>query len=72
MSQSLEVLQAQLAALQAAYASGALEVTSEGKRVRYGDADDLLKRIRVIQGEIAAASTGAAGPVAGFATFRRI
>ncbi len=62
--------QTELDALKAAYAQGILRLTYEGKTVEYGSADDLLRRIRVIEGELAAAS-GKAQPVAGFATFRR-
>ncbi len=62
--------QTELDALKAAYAQGILRITYEGKTVEYGSADDLLRRIRVIEGEIAA-GTGAARPVAGFASFRR-
>ena len=60
----------ELEALRRAFASGTTRVTYDGKTVEYGTADDLLKRIRLIEGEMA----GAAGrplPVAGFAGFRR-
>lgn len=63
--------QLELDALKSAYAAGALRVTFEGKTVEYGNADDLLKRIRVITAEIAATTTGNARPVAGFAGYRR-
>ena len=62
--------QAELDALKSAFASGTLEVTFEGKRVKYGDANDLLTRIRAIESEIAAGSNRPL-PVAGKAGFRR-
>lgn len=62
--------QAELDALKAAYAQGILRITYEGKTVEYGSADDLLRRIRVIEGEMAATG-GKSRPVAGFASFRR-
>lgn len=61
---------AELAALRRAFAAGTLRVSYEGKTVEYGNAEDLLRRIRVIEGEIAA-GRGKALPVAGFAGFRR-
>jgi hypothetical protein len=63
--------QLELDALKSAYAAGALRVTFEGKTVEYGNADDLLKRIRVIEAEIEASTVGRPRPVAGFAGFRR-
>ena len=62
--------QAELDALKSAFASGTLEVTFEGKRVKYGDAADLLMRIRAIESEIAAGSNRPL-PVAGKAGFSR-
>lgn len=62
--------QGELDALKTAFASGTLEVTFEGKRVKYGDAADLLTRIRAIESEIAAGSNRPL-PVAGKAGFRR-
>ena len=62
--------QTELDALKAAYAQGILRITYDGKTVEYGSADDLLRRIRVIEGEMAADS-GATLPVGRFATFRR-
>ena len=62
--------QAELDALKSAFASGTLEVTFEGKRVKYGDAADLLTRIRAIESEIAATSNRSL-PVAGVSRFRR-
>lgn len=60
----------ELAALRRAFAAGTLRVSYEGKSVEYGSADDLLRRIRVIEGELAA-GRGQPLPVAGFAGFRR-
>ena len=60
----------ELGALRWAYASGTLRVSYDGKTLEYGSADDLLKRIRMIEGEMAAGS-GRPLPVAGFAAFRR-
>jgi hypothetical protein len=62
--------QTELDALKRAYASGTLRVTYDGKTVEYGSADDLLKRIRTVETEIAAAS-GAPRPIAGLASFGR-
>ncbi len=62
--------QTELDALKAAYAQGILRITYEGKTVEYGSADDLLRRIRMIEGEIESAG-GKPRPVAGFAAFRR-
>ena len=62
--------QVELDALRRAYARGTLRVSYEGKTVEYGNADDLLKRIRMIEGEIAAGA-GKPLPVAGFAGFIR-
>jgi hypothetical protein len=60
----------ELDALKRAFAAGTLRVTYDGKTVEYGTADDLLKRIRAIESEIAA-TTGTPRPIAGFASFRR-
>ena len=62
--------QAELDALKSAFAQGTLEVTFEGKRVKYDDTQGLLTRIRAMESEIAAGSNRAL-PVAGFAGFRR-
>ncbi|MBF0162812.1 MAG: hypothetical protein HQL88_11065 [Magnetococcales bacterium] len=48
--------QAELDVLKEAYATGALRVTHEGKTVEYGSESDLLRRIRMIESELAAAS----------------
>ena len=62
--------QTELDALKAAFAAGVLRLTYDGKSVEYGSAEDMLRRISVIEGEMAKAS-GKALPVAGFATSRR-
>lgn len=62
--------QAELDALKAAYARGTLRVSYEGKTVEYDSEAGLLRRIRTIDGEIAA-SGGKKKPVAGFAQFDR-
>ncbi len=60
----------ELDALRRAYAAGTTRVAYDGKSVDYGSADDLLTRIRLIEGEMAGAA-GRPRPVAGFAGFRR-
>ncbi len=50
----------ELAALRRAYASGTLRVSYDNRTVEYGSADDLLKRIRTIEREIAATSPASA------------
>jgi len=62
--------QTELDALKAAFAAGILRLTYDGKSVEYGSAEDILRRIRIIEGEIAQAG-GKPLPVAGFATSRR-
>ena len=62
--------QAELDALNRAYAAGTLRVTSDGRTVEYGNAADLLSRVRIIESEMAQI-TGSPLPVAGFASFRR-
>ncbi|MDT8858467.1 hypothetical protein RNZ50_26270 [Paracoccaceae bacterium Fryx2] len=62
--------QAELDALKRAYAAGTLRVTSDGRTVEYGNAADLLSRVRIIESEMAQI-TGLPLPVAGFASFRR-
>lgn len=62
--------QTELDALKAAYASGTLRVSYEGKMIEYGSEADLLRRIRVIEGEIAS-TAGKKKPVAGYARFSR-
>ena len=63
--------QTELDALKAAFAAGVLRLTYDGKTVEYGSAEDMLRRIRVIEGEMAA-TAGHKQPVAGFAAFRRL
>ena len=48
--------QAELDALKRAYASGTLRVTYDGKTVEYGSEADLIRRIRTIESEMAAAA----------------
>jgi hypothetical protein len=62
--------QSELDALKRAYAAGTLRVTSDGRTVEYGNAADLLSRMRIIESEMAQAG-GSPLPVAGFANFRR-
>ena len=62
--------QAELDALKRAYAAGTLRVTSDDRTVEYGNAADLLSRVRIIESEMAQI-TGDPLPVAGFASFRR-
>jgi len=62
--------QGELDALKSAFAQGVLRFSYEGKTVEYGSAPDMLRRIRVIEGELASAG-GKPLPVAAFATFRR-
>ncbi|MBB4212694.1 gpW protein [Rhodothalassium salexigens DSM 2132] len=60
--------EAELDALQRAYASGTLRVSYDGKTVEYGSAEDLLRRIRTIERQLAGAT---ARPIAGYAGFSR-
>lgn len=62
--------QAELDALKAAYASGTLRVTYEGRTVEYGSEADLKRRIETIQSAIAA-TEGKPRPIAGYAGFGR-
>ena len=62
--------QSELDALKRAYAAGTLRVTSDGRTVEYGNAADLLSRVRIIESEMAQIM-GSPLPVAGFAVFRR-
>lgn len=70
MARTLELMHLELDNLRGVMASGALEVTQDGKRVKYADSNDLLRRIRAVESEIAAAS-GTPLPNARKATFRR-
>lgn len=67
---TLEEMRADLVQLKKVWASGALEVTTDGKRVKYDDSNGLLRRIRAVESEIAAAE-GDPLPQSRFATFRR-
>ena len=60
--------EAELSALRRAYASGAVEVTYDGKTIRYDSGAALLRRIREIEG---AMTTAAPRTMAVFTTFRR-
>ena len=62
--------QAELDALKRAYASGTLRVTYDGKTVEYGAEADLIRRIRTIESEMAAAA-GTPKPRRSLATFRK-
>lgn len=62
--------QAELDALKRAYASGTLRVAYEGKTVEYGSEADLIRRIRTIESEIAAAA-GTPKPRRSLASFRK-
>ncbi len=62
--------QAELDALRRAYAAGALAVEYDGRRLTYGNAADLLARIRFIEGQMAT-SSGGSRLVAGKASFSR-
>jgi hypothetical protein len=48
--------QSELDALKSAYASGTLRVSYDGRSVEYGSEADLMRRIRVIERDISAAS----------------
>jgi hypothetical protein len=62
--------QTELDALRAAFAAGTLRVTYDGRTVEYGDANDLLKRIRIIERELASAA-GSAKPSRSLASFTK-
>ena len=62
--------QSELDALKSAYASGTLRVSYDGKTVEYGSEVDLIRRIRTIEREIAAA-TNTQRPSRSFASFRK-
>ena len=64
--------QADLDALKEAYATGTLLVRMpDGREVRYPTGDDLLRRIRIVEADLMAATSGQPAPVGRFATFRR-
>ena len=62
--------QTELDALRSAFAAGTLRVTYDGRTVEYGDANDLLKRIRIIERELASAA-GSAKPSRSLASFTK-
>ena len=62
--------QTELDALRSAFAAGTLRVTYDGRTVEYGDAADLLKRIRIIEREMAA-EAGSAKPSRSLASFSK-
>ncbi|MGV8988175.1 MAG: phage head-tail joining protein [Cypionkella sp.] len=64
--------QADLDALKEAYATGTLRVRlPDGREVTYPSGDDLLRRIRIVEADLASAPAGQPAPVGRFATFRR-
>ena len=63
--------QAELDALKAAYASGTLRVSYDGRSIEYASEADLLRRIRTVERELAAVTTGHRAPMAGVAAFSR-
>lgn len=63
---------ADLDALKEAYATGTLRVRMpDGRDITYPSGDDLLRRIRMVESELAAGTSGRVAPVARFATYRR-
>jgi hypothetical protein len=62
--------QSELDALKAAYASGTLRVSYDGRTVEYGSEADLIRRIRVIERGIATAS-GKPRPSRSLASFSK-
>ena len=62
--------QSELYALKAAYASGTLRVSYDGKTVEYGSEADLIRRIRTLEREIAV-TTGKTKPSRSLASFRK-
>ena len=60
----------ELAALRRAYASGTTRVSYDGKSIDYGTAADLLRRIRVIEAEMAALA-GRRKPRRSYASFSK-
>jgi hypothetical protein len=62
--------QSELDALKAAYASGTLRVSYDGKTVECGSEADLIRRIRTLEREIAATS-GKTKPSRSLASFRK-
>ena len=62
--------EADLQALRRAYASGTLRVSYDGRSVEYGSAEDLLRRIRLIEGAMAQ-TAGRPKPSRSFASFAK-
>ena len=62
--------QAELAALRKAYVAGTLRVSYDGRSVEYGSEADLIRRIRTIESEMAAAE-GRPKRKRSFAIFRK-
>jgi hypothetical protein len=62
--------EAELSALKRAFASGTLRVSYDGKAVEYGSAEDLQRRIRTIETEIARAA-GRPRPRRSLTSFRK-
>ncbi|MBL6934113.1 MAG: hypothetical protein ISR48_01750 [Alphaproteobacteria bacterium] len=62
--------QTELDALKAAYASGTLRVSYDGRTVEYGSEADLIRRIRVVERGIATA-IGKPRPSSSLASFRK-
>ena len=62
--------QSELDALKAAYASGTLRVSYDGRSVEYGSEDDLMRRIRVVERGIAAVA-GKPKPSRSLASFTK-
>lgn len=62
--------QAQIDAAEAAYAAGVRRFTYDGKTTEYGSMSELWTAIQRMRSELSSAS-GAALPVAGFASYRR-
>ena len=60
----------ELSALRRAYASGTTRVSYDGKSIDYGTAADLLRRIRVIEAEMAALA-GRRKPRRSYASFSK-
>jgi hypothetical protein len=58
--------QAQLAALREAYATGALTVEYDGKRVTYNSGAELKARIREIENDLAGTTSRSRISLAGF------
>jgi hypothetical protein len=62
--------QPELDALRKAYGCGTLRVSYDGRSVEYGSEADLIRRIRTIESEMAAAE-GRPKPKRSLATFRK-